>query len=70
MKNIFLYLFFLYSFSYSNQVNIMIDEILSGKNEILGDEILLQIDSMDSKNDKNILILKGLVESDGEKSYQ
>ena len=70
MKNIFLYLTLLYSFLYSNQVNIMIEEILSGKNKILGDEILLQIDSMDSKNDKNILILKGLVESNGEKSYK
>ena len=48
----------------------MIEEILSEKNKTLNDEILLQIDSMDSKNDKNILILKGLVESDGEKSYK
>ena len=70
MKNIFIYLILLYSFLYSNQVNVMIEEILSGKNNILDYEILLQIDSMDSKNDNNILILKGLVESNGEKSYK
>ena len=69
MKFIFLYIIFSHSFLYSNNINIMIDGILNGSNKNSNDEMLLQIDGMNSKNSPNLLILKGLIEPDGEKSY-
>jgi hypothetical protein len=63
-----LFILFL-SFLYPNTVDTMIDGIISGQNQFSNDEILLKIDNMNLNDDSNVLILKGLVEPDGYKSY-
>ena len=69
MRIVFLYSVLFLSLLYSSKVNVMIDEILSGKSQYSNDELFLKINDMNAKNSQNILILKGLIESDGEKSF-
>ena len=64
-----IYLIFFYSFMYPSDVDIIIKNILNGKNKYSNKEILTMIDNDDFVNDKNILILKGLIELNGEKSF-
>ena len=64
-----IYIIFLYSFMYSNDVDIIIKNILNGKNQYSNKEILTMINNDNFGKDQKILILKGLIELDGEKSF-
>ncbi len=59
----------LLAFLYSNTTDNMIDDILNGQSKYSNSNILLEIDNMNLNNDSNILVLKGLIEQDGYKSY-
>ena len=66
-----IYIFFilLLTFIYPNITDTIIDNIINGQNKYSNDEIFLKINDMNLNNDANILILKGLIEPDGYKSY-
>ena len=73
MKHIILFNSFLLitssvSLLFSNEIDQIIDEILEGKNKYSFVEIEHKLVSLDSKDD-NKLILKGLIENNGNKSF-
>ena len=66
-----IYITFFLSFLHSNEIDLIIDKILMGKNNYSSDDLLLEFSNIeDSDNDYAVLILKGLMDTDGEKSYE
>jgi len=66
LNNILCFIFI--SLVFSNQINRMIDDLISGKNKYSFDEIRQKIKDIPEENDEK-LILKGLLEIEGKKSF-
>ena len=57
----------LYTSLFSNQLELMIDEIINGTREYNNKELLIEVENLPISD--NQLILKGLIENNGEKSF-
>ena len=57
----------LYTSLFSNQLELMIDEIINGTSEYNNKELLIEVENLPISD--NQLILKGLIENNGEKSF-